>query len=410
MPTDHDTGPRPRHTVPGLRVNHVSLAPRTRANAGRQATRVTRTGLARSVVTVAICVTVAGCTSSARSLPSSTASPGSTTASAGSAGTGSAGAATPTAAGSAATLQSAYVSTIKQVLPSVVLIQTTTDLGSGVVFDTKGDIVTNDHVVGTATSFTVTLSGTTRALPATLVGTFPTDDLAVIKLTTPPAALRPARFGDSDTLQVGDIVLAMGNPLGLASSVTNGIVSAVGRVVAEPKGTDSPGATLPDTIQTSAAINPGNSGGALVDLAGQVVGIPTLAALDSQEGGGAAPGIGFAISSNIVTNIAAQIVRYGRVVDSHRAALGITATSQTTASGQAAGAGVYSVTPGGAAARAGLARGDVILSVAGKATPTTAALSSVLATLKVGQKVLVKYDTTTGTAATVTVTLGSLPG
>jgi S1-C subfamily serine protease len=132
-------------------------------------------------------------------------------------------------------------------------------------------------------------------------------------------ALQPATFADSSKLQVGEIVLAMGNPLDLASSVAEGIVSAVGRTVTEPRGSSWPGATLPDTIQTSAAIDPGNSGGALVDLAGDVVGIPTLAAIDPQTGGGAAPGIGFAISSNIVRDIAGQLVKNRKVLHSHRA-------------------------------------------------------------------------------------------
>ena len=108
---------------------------------------------------------------------------------------------------------------------------------------------------------------------------------------TGAAHLVPARFADSSKLRVGDIVLAMGNPLGLASSVTDGIISAVGRTVSEAQEAGSPGATLPDVIQTSAAINPGNSGGALADLADQVVGIPTLAATDQQLGG-ARPGSG----------------------------------------------------------------------------------------------------------------------
>ena len=138
----------------------------------------------------------------------------------------------------------------------------------------------------------------------------------------PLVHLVPAQFADSSKLQVGQIVLAMGNPLGLASSATDGIISAVGRTVSEPAGSGSPGATLPDAIQTSAAINPGNSGGALVDLTGDVVGIPTLTAADPQLGGAAA-GIGFAIPANIVTDVTRQIVKNGHVSNSHRAALGV---------------------------------------------------------------------------------------
>ena len=133
----------------------------------------------------------------------------------------------------------------------------------------------------------------------------------------PGHALRPAIFADSSKVEVGEIVLAAGNPLGLRSSITDGIVSALGRNVSEGQGI-----VLPNAIQTSAAINPGNSGGALVDLVGRVIGIPTLAAADPQLGGAAA-GIGFAIPSNTVRDIANQIIEHGRVVDSHRAALGV---------------------------------------------------------------------------------------
>jgi len=168
-------------------------------------------------------------------------------------------------------LENAYTALVKQTLPSVVEIRTPSGLGSGVVFDDQGDVVTNAHVVGDATSFQVVLAGNNQQLPARLVGTYPPDDLAVIKLTG-GRNLHPARFGDSATVAVGDIVLAMGSPLGLSSSVTNGIVSAVGRTVSEPADASSPGAVLPQAIQTSAPINPGNSGGALVDISGQVIG------------------------------------------------------------------------------------------------------------------------------------------
>jgi S1-C subfamily serine protease len=208
-------------------------------------------------------------------------------------------------------LQSTFVSTVQKVLPSVVEITTSAGLGSGIVFDNAGDIVTNNHVVGTATSFSVLVNGSKTPLSGTLVGTYPASDLAVIKVsaTTP---LTPANFTDAATLQVGDVVLAMGNPLGLKGSVSEGIVSAIGRRVVEPTGDGSPGATLSGTIQTSAAINPGNSGGALVDLAGDVVGIPTLTATDPQIGG-TAPGIGFAIPVSTVTQVAQQLIATGHV-------------------------------------------------------------------------------------------------
>jgi len=201
-------------------------------------------------------------------------------------------------AGEANSLQQRFVSIVKGVSPEVVQIRTPVALGSGVVFDTRGDVVTNAHVVGNATRFVVTLdSGDSH--PATLVGTDVATDLAVVHLTG--VRPRPATFADSAQVQVGDLALAIGNPLGLRSSVTEGIVSAIGRSVPE---TDS--ATLSSVIQTSAAINPGNSGGALVDLSGQVIGIPTLAAVDP-EMGAEAPGIGFAIDSNTVRRTATRL-------------------------------------------------------------------------------------------------------
>jgi S1-C subfamily serine protease len=221
--------------------------------------------------------------------------------------------------------------------------------------------------------------------------------------------LRPAAFADSGKLRVGDIVLAIGNPLGLASSVTEGIVSATGRIVSEPAGSGSPGATLPDTIQTSAAINPGNSGGALVNLAGQVVGIPTLAATDAERGG-AAPGIGFAISSDTATSIARQLIATGHVTATGRAALGVEASSVVSADGSPAGAGVVAVTRGGPAATAGIGRGDIITAVNGTAVPDAPTLSQVLAALRPGQRARVKVARPGGGSDTVSVTLGQLPG
>jgi putative serine protease PepD len=211
-------------------------------------------------------------------------------------------------------LQNAFVSVYRKVSPSVVQIQTPEGLGSGIVFDAKGDIVTNAHVVGSATAFTVTTS-TGKQFKGSLVGTFPADDLAVIKVSS--AGLHPASFADSSKLRVGDLAMAIGNPLGLQSSVTQGIISALGRQ--EPEGN---GVVLQNAIQTSAAINPGNSGGALVNIGGSVIGIPTLAAADPQLGG-AASGIGFAIPSNTVKSIASQLVKYGHVVNSGRPYLGV---------------------------------------------------------------------------------------
>src|SRR3954451_12678688 len=199
-----------------------------------------------------------------------------------------------------ASLQQEFVALVRRVSPSVVQIRTAQALGSGVVFDGRGDVVTNAHVVAGASRVVVTLaSGASH--PATVVGRDLGNDLAVIRLAT--GRPRAATFADSSQLEVGDIAVALGNPLGLRSSVTQGIVSAVGRSVAEGNGV-----TLSSVIQTSAEINPGNSGGALVNLSGQVIGIPTLAALDPEMGGSQAPGIGFAIDSNTVRRVAGALI------------------------------------------------------------------------------------------------------
>src|SRR5436305_1719516 len=199
---------------------------------------------------------------------------------------------------------------------------------------------------------------------ASLVGRFPPDDLAVVRVSA--AKLTPAGFADSSKLDVGDFAIAIGNPLGLRSSVTDGIVSAFRQGVSEGNGV-----ALPLMIQTSAAINPGNSGGALADLQGRVIGIPTLAATDPELGGSAAPGIGFAIPSNLVKDIATQIIRNGHVVNSRRAYLGVEI-------GDTNGVGVFvqSVTPGGPAAKAGLVAGDVIKSLNGRSPLTVDDLKS----------------------------------
>ena len=357
-----------------------------------------------AAVTASAVVLAAGCSSSSASASKASAPSAST-------GSATAVAATPSAAPAPTSLlglQNEYVSIVKQVLPSVVQITTSSGLGSGVIWDDRGDIVTNDHVVGTATSFQVRLATNSKTYSASLVGTYPPDDLAVIRVRN-AAGLRPASFGDSSTLETGDIVLAMGNPLGLASSVTDGIVSAVGRTVDEPQDTNSPGATIPDAIQTSAAINPGNSGGALVDLTGHVIGIPTLAAVDQEIGGGsAAPGIGFAIPSNIVKTIAGQLVASGKVANSGRAALNVTVTTVAGADGQPAGVAIESVQAGGAAAAAGLHQGDVITAVGSSPITSTSDLADALAQHAPGQRVTVTVTESGGSSRTLAVTLGQL--
>jgi putative serine protease PepD len=218
----------------------------------------------------------------------------------------------------AVAVQQDFVSVIRRVLPSVVEIRTNNGLGSGVVLDSDGDIVTNAHVVEGASSFQVVSASPARqagqevtdtAVQAALVGSCPADDLAVIRVRA-AAGLRPATFADGSSVSVGDIVLAIGSPLGLGGSVTEGIVSAIGRSVAEPASVGAPAAVLADAIQTSAAINPGNSGGALVSIDGAVVGIPTLAAVNGAAGG-AAPGIGFAIPASLAVSVGRELTGTG---------------------------------------------------------------------------------------------------
>jgi putative serine protease PepD len=299
---------------------------------------------------------------------------------------------------SAAAVERQFVAVVRRVQPVVVQIRTDSGLGSGVIFDAKGDVVTNAHVVAGSGSLSVTLADG-RRFSARLVGSYAPDDLAVVSIGS-AQGLRPATFADSSEVDVGDLVLAVGNPLGLQSSVTNGIVSGVGRDVSEGQGV-----VLPGAIQTSAPINPGNSGGALVDLEGRVIGIPTLAASNPQLGGTAA-GIGFAIPSNVVTDIAGQIVRQGRVVSSHRAALGVSLADNPSGTG----AVVAAVQSGGPAAKAGIVVGDTIEAIDGKRVTSTDDLATALAAMAPGEKVTVMVTRPDGTSSTHTVTLGQLPG
>jgi putative serine protease PepD len=294
----------------------------------------------------------------------------------------------------ALSLQAQMVAVIKQVTPAVVQIETPDGLGSGVIYDTAGDIITNAHVVGTSTAFKVTLSNG-KNYAGTLVGSYTPDDIAVVNIQA--SGLTVATLADSSKLSVGDFVLAMGNPLGLQSSVTEGIISALGRTVSEPSGN-----ALPDTIQTSAAINPGNSGGALVDLNGQVVGIPTLEAADPQLGGSAA-GIGFAISSNRAKLVADQLISGGKVTNSNRAYMGVQLRDGT------AGPVIVALTAGGPAAKAGLVVGDVVISIDGTAIADSQTLIETVAAHRPGDKLAVKVQHQDATMSTYTVTLALLP-
>ncbi len=297
-------------------------------------------------------------------------------------------------------LQQTFEQVVRDVSPAVVQIETDRGLGSGEVFDSNGDVVTNNHVVEGATRVAVSLpDGTSH--PATVLGTFPAGDLAVVRITDAASLhLTVARFADSSKVSVGELVLAIGNPLGLRSSVTNGIVSALNRTVSEGNG-----AALPDTIQTSAAINPGNSGGALVDMQGGVIGIPTLAATDPQLGGGAAPGIGFAIPSNTAANIASQIIKFGKVINSHRAYMGVKLTDIPNG-----GVGIVSVQPGTPAAQAGITPGTELLEIDGTPVQTVDQVSVILAQHKPGDTIKLTLATSNGQQETVELKLGEYPG
>ena len=302
---------------------------------------------------------------------------------------------------------------IAKVRPAVVEVNVTTagggGIGSGVIIDKRGYIVTNNHVVAGAQSIGVVLYDGTRAT-AQLVGTDPADDLAVLKITPPASGLTVASLGDSSKLQVGQDVLAIGNPLGITQTVTNGIVSALGRNVNEQNG-----ATIPNAIQTDAPINPGNSGGALVDLQGNLIGIPTLTAIDP-EFNTPASGVGFAIPSNRVQFIASQIIQTGKVSHTGRAVLGVRVESvDSTLAAQDNlsidhGALIVSVVSNGPADQAHLQAGDVIVQVDNTPVNDISSLGDALISKNPGDVVSVKVYRG-NQQLTVSVKLGELqPG
>ncbi len=301
---------------------------------------------------------------------------------------------------------------IAKVRPSVVEVNVSipggSGIGSGVIVDRRGYIVTNNHVVSNAQSIQVVLYNGTK-LQAQLVGTDPADDLAVLKITPPSSGLTVATLGDSSKLQVGQDVMAIGNPLGITQTVTSGIISALGRSVSEGQG----GATIPNAIQTDAPINPGNSGGALVDLQGNLVGIPTLTAIDP-EFNTPANGVGFAIPSNRVAFIVPQIIANGSVTHTGRAYLGVNLTSvDATLAAQDNlavnhGALVVNVVSGSPAASAGLQSGDVIVQIGNSQVNDVQSLSDILVNSSPGQRIALKVYRGTQ-QLTVNVTLGELP-
>lgn len=259
-------------------------------------------------------------------------------------------------------------------------------IGSGVIIDQQGNIVTNNHVIEGGQQFEVVLFDGS-VLSAQLVGADPPDDLAVIKIK-PPDRLYAMPIGDSSQLVVGEDVLAIGNPLGITQTVTSGIVSALGRTVPEGQGN----AIIIGAVQTDAPINPGNSGGALVNMQGQLVGIPTLVPVDP-EFKTPANGVGFAIPANRIKFIAPQLIQYGKVVNSGRPAIGATVVTVDAQIAEQAGlstdqgALIVSVEANGPAAKAGLKRGDVIVRVDNVSIQNTQDLTDALVTKKPGDSV-----------------------
>jgi Do/DeqQ family serine protease len=251
-------------------------------------------------------------------------------------------------------------------------------LGSGVIVDAdKGYILTNNHVIDKADAITVTLKDG-RSFKAKLIGTDPATDIAVVQIKADH--LTAVKLGNSDQLQVGDFAVAIGNPFGLGQTVTSGIISALGRSGLGIEGYE-------DFIQTDASINPGNSGGALVDLAGELVGINT--AIFSQSGGNI--GIGFAIPINMAHEIMSQLIAHGEV---KRGQLGAQAQDLTPDLVQAfnlpngrAGAVITKVTPNSAAAKAGLKAGDIVIDVNGRPVRDASDLRNYIGVLRVGEKV-----------------------
>ena len=261
--------------------------------------------------------------------------------------------------------------------------------GSGFVYDDKGNIVTNQHVVDGAESITVTFwNGKTRS--AHLVGSDPSTDTAVIKVDAPASMLQPLQLADSNAVQVGDGVVAIGSPFGLEETVTSGIVSALHRQMTSPNKF-----TIDDSIQTDAAINHGNSGGPLLNMQGQVIGVNSQ--IESDSGGN--DGVGFAVPSNTVRKIANTLISTGKA---EHAFLGVSLAPASK------GARLTSVCSREPAARAGLEVGDVVTTFGGKKIASVDELRFAVDAKLPGDAVRVTF-LRDGESRTTTVTLGTRP-
>jgi len=314
--------------------------------------------------------------------------------------------------------------TAATVSPSVVAISVTSGQGSGqgsgVIFDAVGHILTNNHVVaagGAGSKLSVTLNDK-RTFDATIVGTDPSTDLAVIKLINAPKDLKPIAVGDAKVLKVGDQVMAVGNPLGLAGTVTTGIVSALNRPVttsdqsADPSSQQSAGdQVVTNAIQTSAAINPGNSGGALVNASGQLIGINSAIASLGSSGASSSQsgniGIGFAIPVNEARSIAEQLIASGTATHPY---LGVASKEGVVADGAAkrAGSVLTNVVSGTPADKAGLQAGDAIIAIDGNPIDGSLSLVAQVREHNVGDKVTLKV-VRDGRSSNVNVTLVAKP-
>jgi putative serine protease PepD len=244
--------------------------------------------------------------------------------------------------------------------------------GAGVVYDTKGDILTDEHVVSGATSVKVNLSNG-KSYPAKVLGTDASTDVGVIHIDAPAAELHPIALANSDTAQVGDPVVAIGSPFSLPETTTSGIVSQTGRSIQAPNGY-----TIPNAIQTDAAINPGNSGGPLLDASGHVLGLnDQIETNNSTPGGeGSSSGVGFAIPSNAVKRIADGIISGNPIKHPY-----VGVELRNSSSG---GAQIGTVQQNSPATTAGLQPGDVVTAVNGKAVTTTDQLIATLDTYSPG--------------------------
>ena len=311
----------------------------------------------------------------------------------------------------------AATSVADQTLPSVVTISarkgTTGGTGSGEIIRSDGYILTNNHVISVAAdggTIEVLFSDGTSA-PATLTGRDPQADLAVIKVNETNLSVIP--FGTSSSVKVGAPVVVLGAPLGLSSTVTSGIVSALDRTIEVP-GDNGQTALLVSAVQTDAAINPGNSGGAMTNCSGQLIGVPSAGAtVPSPEGGSSAGsvGLGFAIPVDLAKAVSDEIITTNGNPSHGYFGIQVIAIPPAAAkkSGHPEGLYVAGVVPGGPAATAGLQEGDVITEVNGQPATDPNQLQAITITQREGSTVNVKYVTPSGETKTTTVTLGAQP-